>query len=655
MRCLQPINMGHLTIKNRFSMAPMDVRLHTHDGYVTDRSVAHYRRMAQGGVGLINLELHVVRPDGVGPYFMDPHISDDSYIPGMARIAQAIHDEGAACQVELGHFGKFSAAEVALAVSASVPPLNNPDKPLHELTDAEIEDMLADFVACARRVQRADFDGVMLHGAHGFLPQQFTSPHSNRRDDRWGHDRMLFSTELVRRVRDACGDNFLIGYRLSGDEYYEKLYPGVKGYTVDDLGEIVPRLCAAGVTSIDISAGALDVPRYYAGPDPNLFPNNGYGGYLPLASAAKAVSSVPIIVTGRMGDPDLIERAIADGLCDMAGLAKQLLADPDFPKKVAEGRVEDIRRCIDCGYCAVGAGGLTAIDNHSVECAINPEIGWEHEGYHAIRPTHQPRRVMVVGGGCAGMEAARVLKLRGHDITLYEKTDQLGGQLPSASVAPGKADISLINDYLRTQLDKLEVDVRLNAEVTLQEIDEERPDVLILATGSDHFVPPIPGINGPNVVTARDVLLDNAGAGMRVVFIGGEEVACEAADYLTENPERRVTLTTLMDGFATKGHIAGIRALMNLRNKQVDFVAGVQRYLEINDEGVRIVDSSGCEQFLDADTVVLAAGAVPNRQLAAALKNQGLVRYAVFTIGDAKAARAIYEAIHEGAVVAQHI
>jgi 2,4-dienoyl-CoA reductase-like NADH-dependent reductase (Old Yellow Enzyme family)/thioredoxin reductase len=647
--------MGHLIVKNRFSMAPMDVRLHTHDGYVTERSVAHYQRMAQGGVGLINLELHVVRPDGIGPYFMDPHIGDDSYIPGMAKIADAIHAEGALCQVEIGHFGKFSAAEVALAVSASVGPLNNPDKPLHELTDDEIEEVLEDFAACAARVKQAGFDGVMLHGAHGFLPQQFTSPHSNRRTDRWGQDKMLFATELIRRVRAACTDHFLIGYRLSGDEYYQKLYPGVKGYTVDDLAEIVPRLCDAGVTSIDISAGALDVPRYYAGPDPSLFPNNGYGGYLPLAAAAKAVSSVPIIVTGRMGDPELIERAISDGLCDMAGLAKQMLADPDFPKKVAEGRFEDIRRCIDCGYCAVGAGGLTAIDNHSVGCAINPEIGWEREGYHAIRPTQHPRKVMIVGGGCAGMESARVLRLRGHEVTLYEKTDQLGGQLPSAAVAPGKADIILINEYLTTQLGKLEVDVRLNTEITLKEIDAQRPDVLILATGSDQFVPPIPGIDGANVVTARDVLLNKAETGTRVVFIGGEEVACEAADFLTQDAGKKVTLTTLMNGFATKGQIAGVRALMNLRGKRIDFVAAVQRYLEISEDGVRIIDSQGCEQFIEADTVVLAAGAVPNNHLAAELTNKGLVRHAIFTIGDAKAPRAIYEAMHEGAIVAQHI
>jgi len=637
-------------------MAPMDVRLHTHDGYVTDRSVAHYKRMAQGGVGLINLELHVVRPDGVGPYFMDPHIGDDSYIAGMAQIAEAIHSEGAVCQVELGHFGKFSAAERALAVSASVPPLTNPNKVLHELTDDDIEEVLEDIVTCAVRVQKAEFDGVMLHGAHGFLPQQFTSPHSNRRTDKWGQDRMLFATEMVRRVRKACGQRFLIGYRLSGDEYYQKLYPDVKGYTVDDLPEIIPRLCDAGVTSIDISAGALDVPRWYAGPDPNLFENGGHGGYLPLSAAAKRVSTVPIIVTGRMGHPDLVERAISEGLCDMVGLAKQMLADPDFPKKVAEGRPKDIRRCIDCGYCAVGGGGLTMPDNHSVQCAINPEIGWIREGYHAIRPAKHPRRVMVVGGGCGGMEAARVLKLRGHEVSLWEKAEVLGGQIPSAAVAPGKADIALVNDYLIGQMDQLEVPVHLNTEVTVDLVERERPDVLILASGAQQFIPPIPGVDGDNVVGAWDVLLDKAPVGDRIVFIGGEEVACEAADYVSEHPEKQITVTTLLPGFATKGHIAGLRALGNLRQKKnVSFVPSVKEYLCIDKSGVRLIDGSGKEQILAADTVVVAAGAKPANSLAKQLTNTGFVKYSIFTIGDAREARAIKEAMHEGAVVAQHV
>ncbi|MDP6472430.1 MAG: FAD-dependent oxidoreductase [Pseudomonadales bacterium] len=655
MKCLESIEVGHLTLKNRFSLAPMDVRLHTHDGYATERSVAHYRRMARGGAALINLELHVVRPDGCGPYYMDPRITDDSYIPGMAKIADAIHEEGAFCQVELGHFGKFSSAEVALAVSADVPPLNNPKKKLREMDEDLIQEVLQDFVTCALRVKRAGFDGVMLHGAHGFLPQQFMSPHSNRRTDRWGQERLLFPTEMVRRVRDACGKKFLIGYRLSGDEYYRKLYEGAGGYTVDDLPEIVPRLVDAGVDSIDISAGALDVPRWYAGPDPNLFPNDGYGGYLPLSEAAKKVSDVPVIVTGQMGDPDLIERAIAEGQCDMAGMAKQFLADPDFPNKVSQGRTDEIRRCINCGFCAVGKGGLTAVDNHSVECAINPELGWALEGYHDIRPTTRPRRVMVVGGGVGGMEAARVLKLKGHDVTLYEKTDSLGGQLPSASVAPGKSDINLINDYLAAELERLEVDVCMNTKVDLQEIEKESPYALILATGAEQFVPPIPGIDGPNVVIGIDALMGRAEMGRRVVLIGGEEVACEVADHISRETTKEVTVTSLLPGFATKGHMAGIRALMNLRAKDIRFVPGVREYQGIDAEGVRIIDADGNEQLLPADTVVISAGSRPANQLAGQLADSGLVQHAVYTIGDAVTPRSIYEAIHEGATVAQHI
>lgn len=665
MKCLEPIQIGKVSIKNRFSLAPMNVRLHTHDGYVTDRSVAHYRRIAQGGVGLMNLELHVVRPDGAAPYFQHPRITDDSYVPGMRRIADAIHSEGAVGLVQLGHFGKFSAAEMPLVVSATVPSLLAPgstdygdsDKTaLHEATTEEVEDVLDDYARCARRAMEAGFDGVMIHGAHGFLPQQFMSPHSNRRTDKWGQDRLLFSSELVKRVKQFCRPGFLVSYRLSGDEYYQKVYPDVKGYTVDDLPQIVSRLVEAGVDCIDLSAGALDVPRYFAGPDPRLFPDEGYGGYLPLAAAAKKVCSVPVIVTGRMNDPELLERALGGGTCDMVGMARQFLADPDFPRKIAEGRPEDIRRCIACGYCAVGGGGFTAIDNHQVQCAINAELGWQDEGYHAIRPVAKAKKVMVAGGGAAGMEAARVLKLRGHDVSLCERSDRLGGQLWPAGRAPGKGDIHCLTDYLATQLKKLDVKVRLNTAVTRELVAEERPDVLIVATGSDQFRPDIPGADGANVLMGVDVLTDKVQPGRRVVIIGGEEVACEVADYITEkDPSREVTLTSLLPGFSTKGHLSGLLALMSLQHKKAEFIAGVRQYLEITREGVVLVDSSGTKQVVEADTVVLAAGARPNAGLADEVRGKGLVRDSVFVIGDAGSVRVIYDAVHSGAVVAQHI
>ncbi|MCC6382769.1 MAG: FAD-dependent oxidoreductase [Dehalococcoidia bacterium] len=664
MKCLEPIKIGPHTVRNRFSCAPMNVRLHTHDGYVTERTVAHYRRIARGGAGLVNLELHIVRQDGLAPYFNTPYIQDDSCIPGMRKIADAIHAEGAVCQVQLGHFGKFAAAEIPLAASASVPsllppgsgPYGNASTPLHEATTDEVEEVLDDYVRSALRVKAAGFDGVLAHIAHGFLPQQFMSPHSNRRTDRWGQDRMLFPTELVRRIKTACGADFLVGCRLSGDEFYEKLYPDVHGYTVEDLPDIVTALIDAGVTSVDLSAGALDVPGYFAGPNPRLFPNEGYGGYLPLAAAAKRVSSVPIVVTGRMNDPELIERAISEGMCDMVGMARQFLADPDFPKKIAEGRPEDIRRCIACGYCAVGNGGLTSVDDHQVECAVNPATGWNLEGYFDIRPVARPKRVIVAGGGAAGMEAARVATLRGHNVTLYEKSDRLGGQLWPAGRAPGKSDIHFLIDWFETQLKKLNVDVRLGTEATPETIAAEKADALIVATGAGQFIPPIPGIDRTNVVLGLDVLEGRATTGRRVVVIGGEDGACEVADFITDRqPEAEVTLTTLLPGFATRGHLAAIIALAALRQKKVGFVDRVQEYKEITDQGIQIVDGDGVSRFLPADTVVVAAGARPDNGLLGDVKGKGMVRYSVFAVGDASSPREINDAVRSGAIVAQHI
>jgi pyruvate/2-oxoglutarate dehydrogenase complex dihydrolipoamide dehydrogenase (E3) component len=262
---------------------------------------------------------------------------------------------------------------------------------------------------------------------------------------------------------------------------------------------------------------------------------------------------------------------------------------------------------------------------------------------------------MVVGGGAAGMETARILKLRGHQVSLYEKSSRLGGQLHAASVAPGKTDISLLAHYLVTQLEKLKVDVRLNKEVTIDEIEREKPDVLVLAAGGNQFVPPIPGVDRANVVMGVDLLCKEADIGSRVVIIGGEEVGCEVADFISEDKEKEVTLTSLLPGFSTRGHIAGLRALMNLHGKQVDLVPGVRQYVEINDEGVRIIDAAGAERLLEANTIVLTAGSRANDSLAVEIRNKGLVRYSVFTVGDASEPRSIVEAIHEGAIVAQHI
>lgn len=665
MKCLEPIQVGSVRVKNRFSLAPMNARLHTHDGYVTDRVVAHYRRIAQGGVGLMNLELHTFRQDGIPPYFQVPWIGE-SYVPGMKRIADAIHSEGAVCVVQLGHFGKFSPAEQPLVVSASVPSLIPPsphwdyghsaNKGLHEATTEEVEEVADDYARAARWVMEAGFNGVLVHGAHGFLPQQFTSPHSNRRTDKWGQDRLLFSSEVIKRIKKLCGPKFLVNYRLSGDEYYQKVYSDKKGYTVDDLPQIVTRLVQAGVDLIDLSAGALDVPRYFAGPDIRLFPNNGYGGYLPLAKAAKsAAGTVPVVVTGRMNDPEVIERALSEGLCDLVGMARQFLSDPDFPKKLAAGRSEDIRRCIACGYCAVGNGGFAAIDNHPVQCAVNTEIGWADEEYHAIRPTTRPKKVMVAGGGAAGMEAARVLKLRGHEVTLYEKGERLGGQLWFAGKGPGKSDINFLTDYLATQLKKLKVEVRLNTPVTRELVAKEQPDALVIATGAEQFIPKIPGIDGPNVQLGLDALMDKVTPGRRVVIIGGEEVACEVGDYLSEvDPSRKLTMTSLLPGFATKGNVAGIMALLALQAKGAEFIGGVRQYVEITKDGVVIVDASGTRRLLEADTVVVAAGARATNKLAEVM-GKGLVRDLVFTIGDATAPRGVFEAIREASIVAQHI
>lgn len=566
-------------------------------------------------------------------------VPDDTYIPELRKLAEAIHEGGAKCSVQICHTGKFSEGGVVLAPSAVNPSLFRPaDYIMKEMTLAEIDKEIENFVQAARRIKKAGFDAVTIHGTHGFLPQQFMSPYTNVRTDKYGKDRMLFSVELVQRIKAELGIDFPIIFRMSGDEYLSEV--GKRGYTIEDLKDVVPRLEEAGVDCLSVSAGTSEI--VWITIQPCYQPR---GLLLHLAEAVKKLVKAPVIGVGRINDPEVASKAIEEGKCDLVALSRALIADPEFPKKMREGRPEDINRCIACLHCLEHAG-------LGVECTVNAQVGREEE--YRIRPVPPEKRkkVLIAGGGPGGMEAARVAKLRGHEVTLYEKSDKLGGQLLIASVAPGKEEVQNVADYLSTQLRKLNVKVVLNKEVTAEVVRKETPDVVVVAIGNSLFKPDIPGVDRDNVVVAEDVLNGKVKVGDKVVVIGGELVGCEVADFLAERG-KKVTMTRRGKEMATGiNPITKVLLFRRLNNGGVEMLTEV-KYLEITEKGLKLIDKEKKERMIEANHIVLAAGSTPNNSLVEKLK--GLTEEAIYLVGDCVAPRKLWNAIHEGAKVGRMI
>lgn len=646
LKIFEPIKIGKVELKNRMSQAPALMSYCSPEGYVTSRMIRHYQSIAEGGVGLVTVGVHFLNSQArvwagqekMGTQSNRTMIPDDTYIPGLKKLAKAIHKGGAKASLQICHTAKYSEAEINLVPSAINPFMMNPTQKMKEMTQEDIDREIENFVQAAIRIKKAGFDAVTIHGAHGFMPQQFMSPYSNQRTDKYGKDRMLFSVELVQRMRAAVGPDFAIIFRMSGEERLEEV--GQKGYTVDEVKNIAPRLEEAGVDCLDVSIGVPEtawitfLPHYYP---------RGYLLY--LAEAVKKLVKIPVIGVGRINNPETAIKAVEEGKCDIVSMARQLFADPEFPKKLKEKRYEDINQCIACMHCIEHAG-------YGVECAVNPSCGREEEYEIVVLPPRARKKVLVVGGGPGGMEAARVAKLRGHDVTLYEKTDKLGGQLNIACVPPGKEEMRNPINYLSTQIKKLGVKVVMEKEVTADVVKKEKPDVVIVATGCSQFLPEIKGIDGDNVVMAWDVLAGKAEVGETVAIIGGELLGCEVADYLSDKG-KKVTITNLWPGVAEsmnpfiKPHI-----MRHLTEKSVEMLSEVT-YLEINKEGMRLLDKDKKERTINADSIVVAAGSKPNRDLIPEIK--GLTTERVWEVGDCAQPRLLWNAIQEGSKVARSI
>ena len=642
-KLFEPGRIGTMELRNRITMPPLGTCMATETGGISRELIHYLAARARGGAALITLEVTCIDyPRGKTTY-VQPRLDNEYVLVGHSSLVDAVHAYDAKIIPQLMHSGR-STTLVTTEGLEPVAPSPIPDEMYsmvmpRELTTAEVEELVQKFVAAAMRAKNVGYDGVEIHGAHGYLVLQFMSPRMNQRQDKYGGDlagRMTFPLEIVRGIKAAAGADFPVLFRMSADEFF----PG--GITLEDSKVMARMLEEAGVDAIDVSAG---VPITILMWVETMEKEEGGRAY--MSEEIKKAVNIPVITVGGIRSPEVAERILAEGKADFVHLGRTLLADPDWPNKAREGRVEDINKCTSCTYCLdrIGPGmGLP------IRCSINPVLGREEE-WAAPKPAERRKKVVVVGGGPAGMEAARVAALRGHDVTLYEKEKELGGQVRLAAVPPGKEKWNWPIQYLSTQIKKSGVKIKLGEEATVASIEREKPEVVIVATGAVPLVPDLPGIAGPNVVTAWDVLGGKVKlSGEKVIVSGGGMVGCETAEFLAKDNE--VTIVEMLDAIAADMemlHMMGFLTRVPILNIQVRTGCIVQ---EVTDKGVVIADKEGKRETLEADRVVLALGAEPERRVADALEGKVPELY---VIGDSTKPARIMEATYDGSRIGRLI
>ena len=630
-RLFQPGQIGKMQVKNRIVMPPMGTGYHDKGGYVSQRLIDYLEARAKGGVGLIIVEVTAPSLEcNVSGYQLT--LGDDSYIPGFRELADVVHQHGTKIAVQLQHSSweirngeRAQVGPSAVMVPARV--MGVTGTPPHELTIDEISERVQWFAAAAGRAREAGLDGVEVHGAHQYLVASFLSPSTNQRTDKYGgtaEKRARFMIEIIQAIRETVGPDYPVWPRLNGQEFgFED------GLTIEQTKQTVPMFVEAGADAIHVSGyGAFsfairspicDIP----------------GFQIPLAEETKKVSSVPVITVGRL-DAELGEQILEQGKADFVAIGRRLMADPELPNKTAAGRLDEITPCINCMDCIE----RPVTEGRGTACAVNAAMGYERE--YQIQPVEKVKKVVVVGGGPTGMEAARVAALRGHRVVLYEKSSRLGGQLIVAALPPFKEEIALLTEYMSDQVAKAGVDIRTNTEVTPEVITKDTPDAVIVAVGATPIIPELPGVNNSNVVIAQDVLASKE-VGQNVVIIGGGMVGCETGHFLAEKG-KHVTIVEMLKRMANDmSPMVRRRLLDGLRAKEVVMITGTTCE-EITENGV-VVTIEEKKEKIPADSIILAVGYRPDNLLYQAL--EGKVPE-VYCIGDAAKPQRIREAMSDG-------
>ncbi|MBI4773771.1 MAG: FAD-dependent oxidoreductase [Deltaproteobacteria bacterium] len=650
-KIFEPIRVGSMELKNRIVSLPTVTSFADRQGYATPQLIDTYRKRAEGGAGLIIVEATYMRPDG-NMFFGMQGIYSDRMLPGLNDIVEAIHEMGGKACIQIVHGGRQSNPRITklplVAPSAHANPFApGRDGEARAMTTAEVHQMLDQYVESVALAKEAGFDCVELHGTHGFLISQFLSPFTNKRDDEFG-ELLAFPTELTRRCKKACGADYPIVFRLTVDEKLQEIGMQEKGITLDLAKEFVPKLIEAGVDCFDLSNSNFETVNYNV--EPIYFTPAGriYSDFAPITK----ISTVPVIGRGRVNDPRLAMKLVEGGQVDLIGMARQIIADPLTPRKMLEGRYEDVRRCIACD---IGCS-QRLFNQVRIRCAINYDFGMEYREYYGAPKARNAKNVLVVGAGPGGLEAAKVCAERGHKVTVWEKSDKVGGMVKLASSAPSilTRDLWHIIPWLERQCNALGVAFEFNKEATVEAIEGGGWDAVILAVGASLAKADIPGMNHVKAVYLDDYYLTKAPMGPKVVVVGGQEGA-EAA-YSLAKEGKQVTLLSTTGNYGDAPYIYILRQItlqqMIGSLKNITVMTNV-KVKEFSNGKLLITDGEGRDQALEADTFLMALGRTSNRALADTLASKQTPN--VFQIGDVKQPRRIMEAIHEANAVARSI
>ncbi|MBE0340277.1 FAD-dependent oxidoreductase [Paenibacillus sp. 28ISP30-2] len=633
----KPITIGNVTFRNRMFGSPMGGTDITADCTIGPKSTAFYELRAKGGAASVTVSEVVVHPETEASHMYHLDLGTVDSLASFTYTADAIRRHGAIASVELSHSGQYAGTYLTdknkkqgLAQWGPSPGVRPDGREVKELSQELIDDIVAAYGRCAGLAKRAGYEMIMVHGGHGWLINQFFSPYFNRRTDKYGgslENRVRFAQEVLDSVREAVGSGFPIEFRMSGSELFEGGYDLTEGIEIAKLIE-------SRVDLLHVSAGTYQTG--FGITHPSMFLPHGSNVY--LAAEIKKHVSVPVATVGGLNDPAQMEEIIASGQADVVEMARALLADPELPKKVMSNRDEDIIKCLRCFTCMAERA-----ETSTRRCTVNPLIGREMDGTE-IYPSPNPRKVLVAGGGPGGLYAALTAAKRGHKVILCEKSDEVGGILRGEQAIPFKYEMYELGVTLGKLAKDAGVEIRLNTPVTKEYAEKENVDALIIAVGSVPLVPPIPGLNGDNVVIVNNYFLEKDKVSDSVVVLGGGLAGCEAAIHFAQEG-KTVHLVEMRAELAPDANIRHRPIMLKEIEKNNIQVHLGFKGLCVTKEGVVCADSNGEEHLVPGTSVICALGQRARRNVVDELMD--CAPY-VSQIGDCVKASTITTAIYQG-------